>query len=115
MDLERCCDCDDETGQAGISEDSMYHDDGTGPYCSACYEEYPGRRIRELKAERDNALADNVDVHKFLADSIELNDRLTKRCEGAIYLLTICLHSYQIGNRISMDMLKTITDYLGKP
>ena len=35
--IEYCDMCDEETGRAGIADDSLYTDDG-GPYCEACYE-----------------------------------------------------------------------------
>lgn len=35
--LETCCACDEATGRAGIGEDSLYTDDGYGPFCEACW------------------------------------------------------------------------------
>ena len=35
--LERCCRCDDPTGHAGRGDDSLYTDDGKGPFCNDCY------------------------------------------------------------------------------
>jgi len=37
MRVERCCKCDDATGRAGKADDSLYRDDGTGPYCEGCF------------------------------------------------------------------------------
>jgi hypothetical protein len=36
-ELERCCICDDPTGRSGIGDDSIYDDDGNGPYCPGCF------------------------------------------------------------------------------
>ena len=38
MNIERCCICDSPTEKAGIGEDSLYGEEGDGPYCDECYE-----------------------------------------------------------------------------
>lgn len=38
--IERCCWCDAPTGKAGKGEDSLYLEDGTGPYCEDCFESF---------------------------------------------------------------------------
>lgn len=38
-DLEYCIECAQPTGNAGEGEDSLYRDDGTGPYCFDCFTE----------------------------------------------------------------------------
>lgn len=35
--IERCINCDDPTECAGIADDSLYYDDGRGPFCRMCY------------------------------------------------------------------------------
>lgn len=35
--LEHCCECGDPTGHAGRGDDSLYTDDGEGPFCDACW------------------------------------------------------------------------------
>lgn len=37
---ELCCVCDYPTGRAGAGEDSLYNDEGDGPYCEDCWEIY---------------------------------------------------------------------------
>ena len=37
---ERCCMCDEPTGKAGRGEDSLYTEDGRGPYCPGCWDVY---------------------------------------------------------------------------
>ena len=37
--LEYCCDCGRPTGRAGRGDDSLYADDGSGPYCEFCWME----------------------------------------------------------------------------
>ena len=39
--LEYCCDCGDATGRAGRGDDSLYTDDGEGPYCAECWDNLP--------------------------------------------------------------------------
>ena len=41
QELEMCCKCDEPTGRAGISDDSLYLDIGDGPYCEECFEPRP--------------------------------------------------------------------------
>jgi hypothetical protein len=36
-EYEWCVVCDEATGRAGISDDSLYLNDGSGPYCPKCY------------------------------------------------------------------------------
>lgn len=36
---ERCFLCGFETGRAGKADDSIYSDDGRGPWCEDCYRE----------------------------------------------------------------------------
>lgn len=36
--LEYCRDCGEPTGNAGRGDDSLYTDDGAGPFCAACFE-----------------------------------------------------------------------------
>lgn len=36
MNVEICCSCDEQTGRAGKGDDSIYLEDGTGPYCTTC-------------------------------------------------------------------------------
>ncbi len=37
--LEYCCHCGEPTGRAGKGEDSLYAEDGTGPYKPECFHE----------------------------------------------------------------------------
>jgi len=46
--LELCCCCDTPTDKAGASEDSLYTEDGEGPYCEPCYND---AHIEELEDE----------------------------------------------------------------
>lgn len=34
---EHCCECGEETGRAGATEDSLYTEEGEGPYCEECW------------------------------------------------------------------------------
>lgn len=38
--LEHCWQCDVPTGRAGKGDDSIYDDDGGGPYCFSCWRAY---------------------------------------------------------------------------
>jgi len=43
MELEYCCECDQETGNAGRDEDSVYieyDDEEIGPLCDECRKKY---------------------------------------------------------------------------
>ena len=37
-EIERCCMCDEPTGKGGRSDDSLYDDNGGGPYCQECWD-----------------------------------------------------------------------------
>jgi hypothetical protein len=53
MSYEHCFKCDALTGRAGRHDDSLYCDDGSGPYCESCYHataEYKNYVIDDLKS-----------------------------------------------------------------
>lgn len=35
--LEYCIECEAPTGRAGVGEDSLYAENGDGPFCEDCY------------------------------------------------------------------------------
>jgi predicted amidophosphoribosyltransferase len=39
MNKELCFICDEPTGRAGITDDSLYFDVGDGPYCEDCWDD----------------------------------------------------------------------------
>ena len=41
LTLEYCCECEQPTGRAGRSEDSLYRNDDSGPFCENCFAEPP--------------------------------------------------------------------------
>jgi len=54
MSEERCCECDSQTGKAGVQDDSLYDNYGNGPYCDTCYEttlEYHEAHSKDLKKQ----------------------------------------------------------------
>jgi hypothetical protein len=38
--VEYCFKCGEPTGRAGKGDDSLYDEDGNGPYCSECWREH---------------------------------------------------------------------------
>ena len=53
MNYEHCCECDELTGKAGASEDSLYQG-YTGPFCEDCFDAWPEKMVEEnlkLKAQ----------------------------------------------------------------
>ena len=47
MSIERCLFCDEPTGRAGEGNDSLFDDQGEGPYCEECWDEYEARISQE--------------------------------------------------------------------
>lgn len=39
LTLEYCCECGNPTERAGLGEDSLYTEDGEGPFCWNCFPE----------------------------------------------------------------------------
>ena len=83
MDKERCIQCDELTGGAGRGDDSLYGDNGDGPYCEECYDKTPdgectyrdlGRtitRLRTLNAE----LVVRLELYdRVVSDMIEVDE-----------------------------------------
>lgn len=51
IQMKECCvDCNAYTERAGKSDDSLYLDDGSGPYCLPCYDHH---RVEELQKQLD--------------------------------------------------------------
>ena len=79
MQTKECCvSCDSYTERAGKHDDSLYLDDGTGPYCLPCYdhkrveelETYcaaKDTRIKELEGSKDVAYKERNRLVLFLA------------------------------------------------
>ena len=51
--LEYCCECGDATGRAGRGDDSLFTDDGEGPYCAECWDNIPSNA--RLDGQKDAA------------------------------------------------------------
>ncbi|MFW6369094.1 MAG: hypothetical protein ACOC0J_00750 [Myxococcota bacterium] len=47
---ELCSVCDEPTGRAGAGEDSLYTEDGAGPFCESCWEEVADRGSADEEA-----------------------------------------------------------------
>lgn len=60
---EHCIRCDEPTGNAGESDDSLYGENGVGPYCDSCFELV--EQITHLTAERDAALAGKAEAERL--------------------------------------------------
>ena len=82
MDLEYCIACGEPTGRAGRGDDSLYHDNGSGPYCLECFEtverlseENAALRSRLAEAEECLTIAHMDGYHKGQkAGQSELSD-----------------------------------------
>jgi hypothetical protein len=60
MSYERCTKCDELTGKAGPLDDSLFDDDGNGPFCERCWDWV--KQIQELTKQRDNLLEALFDI-----------------------------------------------------
>ena len=49
LKYEYCCECGNKTGCAGKSDDSLYLEDGRGPFCEPCYDHERRLELEELK------------------------------------------------------------------
>jgi len=54
LEIERCFLCDEPTGKAGRLDDSLYDEDGYGPYCEECFNTVTVKDAPEGK-EKENA------------------------------------------------------------
>lgn len=85
MSVETCCECEQETGRAGIHDDSLYFEDGSGPYCQECF---PTNRLTKLANQAE------VIVHSGLKDwcmnvcmeVINLKEHLESGSESSEYV-----------------------------
>lgn len=103
--LERCCDCDEPTGRAGRADDSLYTDEGKGPYCPACWDKNHGelvetmsdlKLIDELLLDLKDALrTDWSGVHGHSSITRAAMDRLASaKQSGEIEIMTLSLRNY---------------------
>lgn len=44
---EHCFLCESLTGRTGRADDSIYDDDGNGPYCEDCHKLHPGKFMED--------------------------------------------------------------------
>lgn len=71
---DRCCKCDELTGRAGKGDDSIYAEDGEGPFCVRCHREYCENQgydspaAVKLAAAVREAEAENVRLREALAN-----------------------------------------------
>lgn len=55
MSIERCLFCGEPTGRAGEGNDSLYDDQGEGPYCESCWDDHErdvAQQEYDLQAEQ---------------------------------------------------------------
>jgi len=52
--LEHCFKCESPTGRAGRAEDSLYAENGDGPYCENCWRELSNTRTGARPANAPN-------------------------------------------------------------
>jgi len=50
--LEHCCECGNPTENAGAGEDSLFVENGDGPYCWECWQEVRDKAILDGKGEQ---------------------------------------------------------------
>ena len=79
-ELERCCDCDDTTGKAGQSEDSLYTSNGVGPFCETCWNEGNAieRREDQIAELKSTAGRLRASVAELEAENAELKELVSK-------------------------------------
>jgi len=66
--LETCCLCDAPTGNAGKHDDSLYGENGDGPYCDECFMWKYGRSSLKAAPERSNNFPGYADDGTDLRD-----------------------------------------------
>ena len=90
MELEHCCECNAETGKAGISDGSLYASSDRGPYCESCWDEVPDK----LAEECDDKDAEIARLRRRLSE-VESQQRRIADLEAALEIVTSSLH-YEI-------------------
>ena len=81
MEIERCCVCDEETGRAGRSDDSIYIDD-YGPLCSDCnFVLTDSNYVKEFKAKIEQLETDLADQHNHWTKIMNENDAKIQQLE----------------------------------
>lgn len=108
MSLEYCCECDEETGNAGRGEDSLFIEVGdaeVGPLCSSCYGNQAAdtietlqSKLTALEAELDDAGSGCTYHAKIIADLQAENERLEAE-----------------NINLSVDLLQRIADSIEEP
>ena len=74
MEAERCTDCDEPTERAGKGDDSLYTNEGVGPFCEQCFgdgdaidmrEAWLADKARTIKSRTDRIAALEAEVGKW--------------------------------------------------
>lgn len=65
MNIEYCVDCDDATGKGGVSDGSLYLDDGQGPLCERCYGYHT---CEQVEAENKQLRIELANAHEIICD-----------------------------------------------
>jgi hypothetical protein len=93
LHIELCCECDQPTGNAGRLDDSLYTDDGKGPYCHDCFEVEKKKGVpvskiiyfAESESEEAVLVADDWDDALLLLGAIrECSCHLSAPCSWCI-------------------------------
>jgi hypothetical protein len=46
-EYEHCIECEEHTGRAGASEDSLFHG-YSGPFCEDCFDDWPDNQVAQI-------------------------------------------------------------------
>jgi len=76
---ELCIECEEPTGRAGRADDSILANDGTGPFCEACFHgglviENRNKRIAELERENGRLKKNGDALHKAASQLLDLDE-----------------------------------------
>jgi len=70
-DYEHCIECEERTGRAGASDDSLYHG-YSGPFCEDCFDAWPDNQVSQiilLRQELKQAQARVAELESTLNDA----------------------------------------------
>lgn len=106
MQIEYCIVCDSPTGRAGAGEDSLYDENGHGPYCEHCFEKYAGKdamivRLRSalcaFQIESGTQILKLEAVSDYLSKWLDEHVSRVERLERAIAPILRHAQSHDLG------------------
>jgi 2C-methyl-D-erythritol 2,4-cyclodiphosphate synthase len=102
---EHCIECEDLTGRAGASEDSLFHG-YSGPFCEDCFDEWPDNQVAEITLLKARAAELEIENKRLRAANVDCIV-LEKACKAELELSHALAAEIATALRDASDIIQT--------